>query len=90
MEEILNALECCEHMSGAYCQKCFYLDEYVSSDTLPTCTARLAHDVLVLLKAQKPIAPHMIDWGIYECPKCKTRVDTTYNYCKCCGQAVKW
>lgn len=38
----------------------------------------------------RPVTPHMVDWGIYECPKCKTRVDATYNYCKCCGRAVKW
>lgn len=52
MEKILDALECCEHMSGAYCQKCSYLDEYVSPNTPPTCTARLAHDARILLKAQ--------------------------------------
>ena len=33
---------------------------------------------------------HMVDWGIYECPKCKTRVDKTYKYCKHCGRPVKW
>lgn len=47
----------------------------------------------ILTKARevtKPIIPHMVDWGIYECPKCKTRVDKTYKFCKCCGQAVKW
>ena len=49
MENILNGLECCEHMSGDYCQKCSYLDEY-ESDIPPTCTARLAHDALVLIK----------------------------------------
>lgn len=46
--------------------------------------------VLALVKAQEPITPHFVDWGIYECPKCKTRVDKTYKYCKYCGQAVKW
>lgn len=45
---------------------------------------------IALLKAQEPITPHMIDWGIYECRKCKTRVDKTYKFCKCCGRAVKW
>lgn len=45
---------------------------------------------LELLKAQEPITPHMVDWGIYECPICKTRVDKTYKFCKVCGKVVKW
>ena len=47
----------------------------------------------ILTKAReltKPVIPHMVDWGIYECPKCKTRVDKTYKYCKHCGRPVKW
>lgn len=51
---------------------------------------REVRDKNIEWKAQEPTIPHMVDWGIYECPKCKTRVDKTYKYCKCCGQAVKW
>lgn len=43
-----------------------------------------------IAKAQEPIIPHLVDWGIYECRICKTRVDKSYKYCKCCGRAVKW
>lgn len=43
-----------------------------------------------LVNAQEPITPHLVDWGIYECPKCKTRVDKTYKFCKVCGKGMKW
>lgn len=51
---------------------------------------REVRDKTLEWEMQRPITPHMVDWGIYECRKCKTRVDKTYKYCKFCGQAVKW
>ena len=48
-------------------------------------------DILIITReATKPVIPNMVDWDIYECPKCKTRVDKTYNFCKHCGRLVKW
>lgn len=47
-------------------------------------------NAVVDLVEDKPVAPHLVDWGIYECRICKTRVCKTYKYCKCCGRAVKW
>lgn len=36
------------------------------------------------------VKPKLIDWGIYECPFCKVRVDKTYKYCKNCGRGINW
>lgn len=59
-------------------------------DSIFANDAAMLREAVRLLKAQEPVFPHMVDWSLYECPKCKTRVDKTYKYCKCCGQAVKW
>lgn len=88
-EKVIKGLECCTHLSGDYCRKCPYGEDIIAEKT-PVCTGILAHDALKLLKAQEPIIPHLIDWGIYECRICKTRVDKTYKFCKCCGRAVEW
>lgn len=53
-------------------------------------TVNAMKQAVALLKVQEPINPHMIDFGIYECPKCRTRVDMTYKYCKTCGKEIKW
>lgn len=65
-------------------------DEYGREYDYARVEVDMLEDALALLKAQEPVFPHMVDWGLYECPKCKMRVDKTYKYCKCCGQAVKW
>ncbi len=80
-EDVIKGLECCATSDLGNCKDCPY-----SGDSC----VDLCNDAAALLKAQEGVFPHMVDWGIYECPKCKTRVDKTYKYCKCCGQGVKW
>ena len=89
MEKVIKDLEHCLSSKLPHCYKC---DRYgdVTNDNLWSCKTALMREALELLKEQEPRVPHLIDWGIYECPVCKTRVDYSYRYCKHCGQAVKW
>lgn len=82
-ESVIKGLECHFFIDMKPCEECpYYSDE--------DCCRDIAKDAITLLKAQEPIAPHMVDWGIYECPICKTRVDKTYKFCKVCGKGIKW
>ena len=86
-EKVINGLRCCAIDGG--CAACPYDSFKDCPGSYPT-PETLMKDALALLEEQEPITPHMVDWNIYECPKCKTRVDKTYNFCKCCGRPVKW
>lgn len=51
-EKVAKGLECCEHISGDYCRQCPYHED-IMAETSPCCSAYLAYDALVLLKAQE-------------------------------------
>ena len=46
-EKVANGLECCQHSSKSYCDRCPYLSS--TND----CTADLASDAIALLKEQE-------------------------------------
>lgn len=66
------------------------------------CVDHLLQDALVLLQAQEPIEPIMVQKevdfrsekvNVPCCGKCKHELDiypVKYNYCPSCGKAVKW
>lgn len=86
-EKVIKGLGCCSSEEDK-CLVCPYYGVCYVTQKFPFWA--LFADAIALLEEQEPITPHMVDWGIYECPKCKTRVDKTYNFCKCCGRPVKW
>ena len=53
-EKVIKGLECCQECDGYTCRNlCPYHDKN-ESENQTTCTCRLAHDALALLKAQEP------------------------------------
>jgi len=53
-EKVIKGLKCCQECDGYTCRNlCPYHDRN-ESENQATCTCRLAHDALALLKAQEP------------------------------------
>ena len=78
----------CEHQMGASIDCCVLANGLGDCPCSDDCNNYITNGEVT--GRLKPVIPHMVDWGIYECPKCKTRVDKTYNFCKRCGRPVKW
>ena len=55
-EKVANGLECCQHSSKSYCDRCPYLSS--TND----CTADLASDALALLKEQEVRELSINEW----------------------------
>ena len=100
LDTMITALTNCESAEEGECpEDCPMKDDEWKREGRAACRALVDDDIIVpaalirrtvaLLQAQEGVFPRMVG-GIYECPKCRTRVDQTYKYCKCCGQAVKW
>lgn len=90
IEKVIKGLEEC--VSAGKCQDCIYGKEHPAL----SCKA-LLNDALELLKKQVPIAPivNTNGYGVkfYYCPNCNIDFychSPWDNYCKNCGQAVKW
>lgn len=96
-EKVINGLESCQECDGYTCRnRCPYNDKN-EPENQATCTCRLAHDALALLKSQEPVEPifertFISDIEIYDCGKCGTSLGAKgiAKYCMKCGQAVKW
>ena len=46
--------------------------------------------VLALLKEQEAVKPKIDAFGLPYCPKCKTLVYNTWEFCPHCGKELKW
>lgn len=53
-EAVIKGLECCQACDGYTCRNCCPYHDRNEPEDQPTCTCRLAHDALALLKAQEP------------------------------------
>ena len=53
-EKVIKGLGCCQDCDGYVCRNCCPYHDRNEPEDQPTCTCRLAHDALALLKAQEP------------------------------------
>lgn len=102
LKKVFRGLECCQDCDGYTCRNCCPYHDRNEPEDQPTCTCRLAHDALSLLKEQEPILlenqhkPYGISTNanspwISRCPRCGKKVEGKQTrFCKYCGQAVKW
>ena len=105
LENVINGLECCQECDGYTCRNCCPYHDKNEPEDPPTCTCRLAHDALTLLKAQEPVEPKVIIYHIFldgtcdisprmvtcgACGECLPTGDATTKYCPTCGRPVKW
>ena len=95
-EKVLKGLECCQECSGYTCRNCCPYYDRNEPESQPTCTCRLAHDALTLLKVQEPVKP-VFDAGDgktigqFLCGKCHAKIGFGHpHFCWYCGRAVKW
>lgn len=54
-EKVIKGMECCQDCDGYVCRNCCPYHDRNEPEGQPTCTCRLAHDALALLKAQEPV-----------------------------------
>lgn len=98
-QDVLMGLVCCSESSGYGCNWCPYGGE-CHETTLSGCK-HLCADALELLEKQEPklVQNNRTSFNPnYEegdCPSCGERITTNSHlkptqYCKYCGQAVKW
>lgn len=84
-EKVIKGLETC-YCPPSKCEDCPYHD--LSDEQ--SCSDVLCLDALALLKGQEAVKPKIDAFGLPYCPKCKTLVYNTWEFCPHCGQELKW
>lgn len=65
------------------------LKEHANADTVDELVT-----LKELVKKATPKKPKLNDkyndQGLYLCPNCRNELEYDFDYCPCCGQAIKW